>query len=365
MPRSLVQYTAFVTMAMGASNALGETSAEKNTRQVSPVPVSPSSGAILEGVSTSVLDESAGSSSDIEDSGLTSPLLPRKPSLLDRQRHFITDRYIELTYGLDRLLSRKTAAQTDKNHSYLVLDIETIVNQAADNEYNLQMRAKADLPNTKQRLKLIFESQPDEDLSLQDNERSGRKRNNSLTPDDAIAGIEYAQQADEYRWRSSLDIGTRLDFPLDLFSRIRLVKKTRVSQRTEVVARFEFPYFAREGAKPSFRFNLDHEINDRWSFGSVTRHKYSRREALHESFQSLQVNQWVSESLTIEYKIGAYGDSIPVSEIDAYFANVAFKKRAFRDWIYLSFIPEVSYAREDQWHPRYSFVFAIQAIYAQ
>ncbi len=287
-----------------------------------------------------------------------------RPNFLDRQRVFINNQFLGLKNGLDRILSQKKNGLIEDDRSFLVLNLESIFGEAGEHEFNVRARAKADLPNTKQRFKFIFESQPEEDVSLQNSERVGRLRNDRIVNDNAVAGIEFTQQSREFEWRPSIDVGSRLDFPLDVFTRFRLRKKNILCPSWMLTSRFDFSYFAREGAIPAVSFNLDKTINDVWSFLSVSRYKYTDEDNLQEYFQSVQLNHIYSDSLFLEYKLGAFGDSEPHNDLDGYFTHVAFKKRVYDDWIYFSVIPEISFRAEDNWNPSFALTLQVQSIYS-
>lgn len=285
-------------------------------------------------------------------------------NFLDRQHVFITDQFVDLNEALDRLLSNNRAEQPGFSKSYLVLKIDSEFGEGGETESSVRLRAKVDLPHSKERFKLIFESDPEDDYSLRENERSGSVGDENLPSDRAIAGLEYVKKAKKYEWQPSIDVGTRLNFPVDLFTRIRLRKRTLLSESWELKTKLELPYFAREGAKPSLRLSLFHPFNETLSFKSVSRYKYTRKQSLHEAYQSIQLNQLVNERVVIEYKIGASGDNQTAERIEEYFVQIAYKKLIYRDWMYFTIAPAVSYQNERDWSSYFSLAFQLQVIYS-
>lgn len=288
-----------------------------------------------------------------------------KEKFIDYQRVALTNRFIDLTDGLDRFLSRKNGGDRLANNSYFVVGLESVFNQGGDQDHGVNLKLKADLPDTRQRFKFIFESQPDEDLSLEQNELAGKSTNNRLERETAIAGLEYVIKAKEFQWRPSIDVGARLDFPFDTFARVRFQKKTSLPSNWTLNNRFEFSYFAREGAKPRMKFAFEKAFDNHFKFGTVMRYKYSRQQKLHELLQSIYVDHLVNETLALEYKVGAFGDDEFKTQVTGYFVNIAVKKRFYRDWLYASFTPEVNYLRENDWSPFYSLTLGLQAVYSE
>ncbi len=282
-------------------------------------------------------------------------------SFLDRQRAFVTNQFVDLSDALDRLISRKDSEE--KNNSYLVLDLDSVFSEGGEREFKARVRAKADLPNTKSRYKLIFESDPEDDFSPQDNERSGQVGSERGGSDGAIAGVEYAKKRAKFKWQPSIDVGARFQFPIDLFTRLRFTKLTPLPKGWRTETRIDLPYYAQEGAKPSARLSVIRDLSKTLSFKSVTRYKHTRKLNLHQSYQSFQLNHFLSEGKAIEYKLGGSRTS-EGEEGREYFIQLAYKKRVYRDWMYLALVPQVSYSEVDDWHPNYTFVMRLEAIYS-
>ncbi len=282
-------------------------------------------------------------------------------SFLDRQRTFVTNQFVDLSDALDRLISRKPSSA--ENNSYLVLDLNSVFSEGGEQEFKARIRAKADLPNTKSRYKLIFESDPEDDFSLQDNELSGQVGSEKGASDRAIAGVEYSKKRAKYKWQPSIDVGARFQFPIDLFTRLRFTKLTGLPKSWRMDTRLDLPYYAQEGAKPSARVSLIRDLSKSVSFKSVSRYKHTRKLSLHESYQSFQLNQLLSEGQGLEYKIGGFRSS-EGDEGREYFIQLAYKKRVYRNWMYLVLVPQVTYPESDEWHSTYSFVMQLEAIYS-
>ncbi len=295
----------------------------------------------------------------------TTPVLSQS-RFIDYQREALTDRFLDLTDSLDRFLSRENGGDGKTlNKSYFVVGLDSVFGEGGEHDYGASLKLKADLPHTKQRFKFIFESQPEEDFSLQQNELAGRSTNNRLERETAVAGVEYIVKASELQWRSAIDVGARLDFPADTFARVRFQKKTPLPSSWVFHKRLEFSYFARQGAKPRLKLVLERPLNERLRVGASTRYKYSRQQHLHELLQTVYLDQFMSDSLAIEYKLGAFGDDEIETQVVGYFMNAAIKKRVYRDWLYLSIVPEVNYLRENDWSPFYSLSFELQAVYSE
>ncbi len=283
-------------------------------------------------------------------------------TFLDRQRTFVTNQFVDLSDALDRLISRKDSGE--ENNSYLVLDLDSIFSEGGEREFKARIRAKADLPNTKSRYKLIFESDPEDDFSPQGNELSGQVGSENIASDRAIAGVEYTKTRAKYKWQPSIDVGARFQFPIDLFTRLRFTKLTALPRAWRMETRIDLPYYAQEGAKPSARVSVIRDLSKSVSFKSVSRYKHTRKLDLHESYQSFQLNHFLSEGRGMEYKVGGFRTS-EGEEGREYFIQLAYKQRVYRDWMYLVFVPQVSYPEVDDWHPNYAFVMQIEAIYSK
>lgn len=287
----------------------------------------------------------------------------KKLSFLDRQRVFITNQFVDLSESLDRIISNKP---TDgKNKSYMVLDFDSVFEEGGQRSFNLRARAKIDLPNTKHRFKLILESDPEYDFSPQENELAGITADDKLEPDRAVAAVEYTKYRNQYEWQPSFDVGTRFEFPLDLFTRMRLQKMSKFGRHWHLFSKLDFPYYAREGARPSARLSFERSLSSSFLFKSVSRYKYTEKQNIHETYQSFQLNQVWNEHQAMEYKVGAFGNSETDHPIDHYFIQFVFKKRLYRNWMYISFIPQVIFPYAEDWSPENAFTITLQSVFAK
>ncbi|MFT5085625.1 MAG: hypothetical protein ACI9Y1_003686 [Lentisphaeria bacterium] len=286
-------------------------------------------------------------------------------NILEKQRLYIANKILDFTGKLDNFFSKKNQSDNTKNSSYLVLTTESSFKESGENKYNLRVQGKADLPNAKDRLKLIFESSPEEDLSLQDSERLGKSDNAALVPEQAIAGLEYNLKASKDQWRSTYGLGVRMHFPVDMYARIKVSKVVDLNENWRLSRRFELPIFAREGAKPSFRIRLSKQLSDSLVFTTSSKFKYTHEESLSEILQIMQINKTVGDRLTIGYKIGAFADNKPKEQVHTYFTQLSFKQNIYQGWLYLSLVPEISYERGGGWRPSYAFSLRLQAVYSE
>ncbi|MFL0809183.1 MAG: hypothetical protein K6L76_02095 [Agarilytica sp.] len=283
---------------------------------------------------------------------------------LDKQREIVANQFLDMSDALDRWVSRRDRINKKDNNSYLILNFNSVLSDAGEQEYKARLNAKIDLPNSEDRFKLIFESDPEEDASPQDNERSGKIGNEQLAEDNAIASLEYSLQKKEFQWRGALDIGSRLNLPPDAFVRLKIKKKTQLGNKWFSKTAFDFPWFAQEGAKPSARQSFSYSFTPNVSFRNVTHVKYSAQESLRESYLSFQINHQWSEHLVMEYKLGAYGDSESHNETSAYFAQIGFRQHIYGDWMFLRLVPEVVYPREFDWRAQHAITISLQALYS-
>lgn len=283
---------------------------------------------------------------------------------LDGHRAYFANQFQDVANALDRYMAQTHYDGEKENESYFILKSEVLLNEVGENEYKVRGNAKVDLSNTKKRLKLIFESRPDEDVSLDDRERPNRPGDERLASDDAIAGLQYTKEKGAYEWQPSIDVGSRLNFPLDAFTRVKLSKRTKLNERCELLARVELPYFAREGAKPSMHVRLGVNLTPNIQVSSISRYKYTRVDRFDEWSQSFQLNHFATEDVGLEYKIGAVGNDLYDSDFSTYYFQTAIKFNLYENWIYWTLVPAIEFSEELDWEADTSLSMQFQMIYA-
>lgn len=126
-----------------------------------------------------------------------------------------TSRNLDSYFGTDEFLDVD-------NKSYLRLSQEMEWMDSEGFEHSIGTRFKVDMPTTKERIKLVFESNPEETQS-EEEERNRRAANHNIeeTKNSTVIGIEQTSDTDPKKaWKVRTNAGLKLRAPLDPYLRV-------------------------------------------------------------------------------------------------------------------------------------------------
>ncbi|MBD2857892.1 hypothetical protein IB286_02655 [Spongiibacter sp. KMU-158] len=122
--------------------------------------------------------------------------LTRTWNAAETMRDVWSTRWVGFAENIDHYLSGSPdePVSPEDNRSYLKLQLRQSFLKVGEQQSDVRLRAKVDLPNTEQRLKLFFSSDPDSesDVSERSSSLSSGER---VRRDGSVAGLELAPQS--------------------------------------------------------------------------------------------------------------------------------------------------------------------------
>lgn len=250
----------------------------------------------------------------------------------------------------------------DDNKSYLRLSMEATFLEAGEHESDVRVKARVDLPNTKQRFRLIFESDDRTDDTLEERVRpvaTGERVNN----DQSLAGLELLTQLTA-GWEASTSAGVRLSSGFNPYGRAKLERDFNWGQYW--VGNFEqkVQYFDDSGWRESTELEFVRPIDDATYFNTYTEAEYRDEDNRFEFVQILALNHQLDERSSVSYRTGVFGASQPNPRTTGYFVGLSYRKSVHEDWVFLSITPELFYPRSEGWSVEPSINFELEMYFA-
>lgn len=272
-----------------------------------------------------------------------------KRSILDSTQQAIGKRFVHVTHKIDSFLSNKTV-EPKINNSYLLLSIQGTNFREQSNETDISIRAKLDLPNTKERFKIFFDSVLDEQQSVEQR-ASAVSSGEILQSDQSTAGLEYQNTTDANQWRKAIKVGLTTSTPLHPFVRYRLSKGWHIFKDTQLNVKQDFWYLDGTGWGETTQIDIESPLSpDSYLlFSTDIEFEQEERPITYSQFVSIYTS--LSDKQAINYRIGAIGSHDESGLIDSYLANIHFIRRLRGDWLLASVIPELIMRNERNWHP--------------
>ncbi|MGI9264509.1 MAG: hypothetical protein ACR2QU_06250 [Gammaproteobacteria bacterium] len=247
----------------------------------------------------------------------------------------------------------------DATKSYARLSVQSTWENGEDTESEARVRARIDLPGTRQRLRLFVEGgEPDEGEGT-----ASDSITEALDDNDYNVGLE-AQLRNTGRWDLRPGLGVKASNSPDPFVRLRAV---RYEHLDSWLMRFSagVAEFVDDGTEVQSRVDFDRKINPDWLFRSTSRARYRDSKDRIDFLQQLTVFQKINSRLGLAYDIGVRADDDPDWEVDHYFGQLRARVRAYKKWLFVELKPQVVFREEDDYDPSYLFSLRMDAVFGQ
>ena len=271
---------------------------------------------------------------------------------VDRIHSGISDRLESTAKRVDAFFA-DDRYYADTTRTYVRLSALTTWESGEDNESRARLRARFDLPGTRQRLRLFVEGG---DSEVGDDAASDSIPE-ALDDNDYNVGLE-AQFGGTGAWDIRPGIGVKAASSPDPFVRLRA---TRYRRWEHWLGRFSagVAEFVDDGTEARVRVDFDRGLTERWLFRSASRVRYRDSKDKVDFTQQLTLFQKLSDRLGLAYDAGLRADDDQEWEVNAYYTQARVRYRAYKKWLFLELTPEIVYREEDDYDP--SFRLSLRA----
>lgn len=266
---------------------------------------------------------------------------------IDNARKSLGQNYLRLSRSMDRVLSGNRLEFYDENRSFLRLETQATYFENGDFDQDISLRAKLDLPRTEHKFQVYFDSQFNDEQSIEERNATASS-GESLARRGSSAGIEYGKQKEDSPWFTGVRIGAETQVPLRTFIRFKAGRWWDHNSVFSTKTQQDIWYL--DGVGWGETSYLDFRINVSEHFYLLLENEleYADTPFPISYLHSFNVLHRLNEKNRIRYRIAAIGSNDEDNIIDKYFANIVYTYRLHEDWLFVSFIPEVIFRGQYQ-----------------
>ncbi len=259
--------------------------------------------------------------------------------------HRTVTRWVDNTArGIDNFFGTADSYRTD-NDSYLRLrtdvrwtELESWSGSELDHKFRL------DLPTAKERLRLVFESDPTrEESGIADTLPSQAQSGES----GSLFGIgSSSRRKDPHEgWVARLQGGVRLRTPIDPYARITFGRAWWMGD-WEGELRHRADWFKNSGYSLDNRLDIAQSLNDTWLLRFTTDANWEEEIDKLWLVQSANLSKILTPRSVITYSTGIIAESLSSTRTNNYFVVANYRRDLHRQLLYLEIIPELTFPRE-------------------
>ncbi|MDH5571923.1 MAG: hypothetical protein OEY89_09170 [Gammaproteobacteria bacterium] len=289
------------------------------------------------------------------------PILPESPfiSFIDSSHTNISSGIEYISSGIDAFFSNEKFYR-ETTSSYLRYRIDTTFFEGGEQTSKGELRVRIDLPITRKKLKLVFESDPIEPTnSTQALSDQTQETNNS----DYYLGIEENQKEKEKKkWRLSRSLGVKVRWPLDFYVRLRI---TRDFPFDNWILKVNETLYWFDSIGSGFDTYLDFERNlsSNVLFRASSAARWSDENDYFTLSQFFSIFHTLSERRAISYYIGVIGQSQPQIHSSDYLIGSRYRQKLYRDWLFAEINPEIQYRKTADFKAEHKIIFTVEAFF--
>ncbi|WP_116475181.1 hypothetical protein [Zobellella maritima] len=314
---------------------------------------------IIAGILTSLLTFNAWGSPE-SDSDLSPWMIESITPIHDRVSHWVdnSSRNIDGFFGDDDSLEVE-------NNSYLRLNQELQWQETEDLTAEPGIRFRLDMPTTKERLRLIIESDPEESQGTLAEQGSNSLRNDARDVGNTILGFARLSRKDKSRyWDTHLGAGVKIKLPLDPYARITSERLWRLKSKPWQLSSYNrASWFDSEGYSVRSRWDLGRPLDDIRHLRFITNLQWRETEDTFEFSESAELNQILGRRHAVRYAATLVGNSVTDPQINDYYLLANYRRNLHKEILYLDVIPELHFPRGSDFEPRWAFTLRLEMLF--
>lgn len=258
--------------------------------------------------------------------------------------------------GLDAFFSGESS--TLPNQSFVSLEMGGVFTDTGNSSPFLGLHMGIRLPNTKDRLRLVIDSDANE---LTENnkiqEATSPTFEKEALGETFSAAIRYVKK----EWNANFDAGILVDFPLDPFIRVRFTQDQRYSAWSVRLRESIFSYYS-QGFGVSFTTEATTPLNRDLVFGASFGSTWLNREETYYYRENIFLNHSIDDHNKIRYQFSVLQSGDPTPDLDTYLYSINYKRVLYRNWLIGQITPQITYESDNDFAPEFSLTLSLEIL---
>lgn len=290
------------------------------------------------------------------------PVLPGDATLSNA--HAYLSRNVEvLARKIDTFFGAERAFE-ESSGTYIQARGSLIYQKHGDVDFDGNIKAKLDLPNLKEKLSLVIESDSDDNLDPKGQITTGTpKVADTFDNRKASASLQYVLREERY-WDVRLQPGIKLHWPPETFLRLRLRRIQPISEdwlsRVTLIPGWYDP----RGWEVRLRHDFDRDTGQGSLFRIGSEATWLVKEDRNVGLvQSLAYAHPLTSRAQMAYEIGVTFETDPTFWETSYFSSIRYRRNIHRGWVFLELKPQVLFERDNDFKPDPSFALSLEMVF--
>jgi hypothetical protein len=285
---------------------------------------------------------------------------------VDAQRDYLSGKIVNFATDMDRFFGNDRNYQ-ETNKSVVQLDLARATGYGGDRKLVLSARANLNLPSTEKRLHLLIESNPDQNISGEPTTTQNTAINNQVSgPQSYGLALRYEKVKEELRaFHVSADAGLKFQgIHVDPFMRAR--SSYSVPFNTWRMKAAESVYwFNTIGLGETTQVDFEHVVSEPVLFRATSNATWLKDKQNFDLRQDFSLYQTLNDRTALLYQASAIGVSNPQVELTEYIAQILYRYRLHRQWMYFELNPQMIFPKVNNFRSSFALTMRLEILFDQ
>ncbi len=291
-------------------------------------------------------------------------LPPEFLTSLDTQRDYLSGKIVNFANDIDRFFGNDRNYQ-ESNKSVVQLDLARSSGYGGDRKLVLSARANLNLPSTEKRLHLLIESNPDQNTTGEPTANENTALTDQVnTPQSYGLALRYEKVKQELKeFHISADAGLKFQgIKINPFVRARSSYSIPFEQWRLKAAESVY-WFNTIGIGETTQVDLEHLISEPVLFRATSNATWLREKQNFDLRQDLSFFQTVSDRTAVLYQASAIGVSNPQVQLSAYVAQILYRYRLHRQWVFFELNPQMIFPKVNSFNGSFALTMRLEMLF--
>jgi len=283
---------------------------------------------------------------------------------IDTPRDYLSGKIVSFATDIDRFFGNDRNYQ-ESNKSVVQLDLARATGYGGDRKLVLSARANLNLPSTEKKLHLLIESNPDQNITGEPAPNQNTAINNQVSgPQSYGLALRYEKVKEELKaLHISADAGLKFQgIHIDPFMRAR--SSYSIPWDTWRLKAAESVYwFNTIGAGETTQVDLEHVLSEPVLFRATSNATWLNDKQNFDLRQDLSVYQTLNERTALLYQVSAIGVSNPQVELTEYVAQILYRYRLHREWIFFELNPQLIFPKVNNFNSSFALTMRLEMLF--
>ncbi|NIQ93727.1 MAG: hypothetical protein GWN87_05605 [Desulfuromonadales bacterium] len=285
----------------------------------------------------------------------------------DAPHRGVSNRLDTLSRSLDSIFGEERIYE-EATETHLQMRGGVVIERSGSLSFEHDLSLKVDLPKTERRVKLVFESEDDDEDPIE-GEGDGSTGAEGLQEEvdkDYSAALQFFIR-ESRRWNVSVGPGARLRTPPDFFARIRVRRSQDLGSTWQARLTERLTEFLRIGLESRTTLEFERRTGKEQLFRLSSRvlwREEFQNDNVHLS-QGAQLFKRLTKRDSIAYGAAVVWQTKPNLHHQLYVADIRWRRRIHKKWLFVEIKPEARFEREHDFRFDPSLTLSLEVLFGK